>query len=184
MSVSTAISIQPGTYTIDPAHSEVSFRVRHLLTKVTGHFRVFSGTITVDRASVGNSKVEFQIDAASIDTATADRDTHLKSADFFDVEKFPHLTFTSEQVKPAGDDTFTVSGPLTIRGVAKRIDLPVTYLGTMNDPWGNAKAGFEATIRLNRKDFGLTWNAALETGGFLVGDDVDVTLNIQAALQK
>lgn len=179
-----AVSIQPGTYTIDPAHSEVSFRVRHLLTKVTGHFREFAGTITVDPAGVSASRVEFQIAAASIDTATGDRDTHLRSADFFDIEKYPQLTFASERVTQKGPDSFVVTGPLTIRGVAKTIDLPVTYLGTMNDPWGNAKAGFEASIRLNRKDFGLTWNAALETGGFLVGDDVDVTLTVQAALNK
>lgn len=181
---STAIALQPGTYDIDPAHSEVSFRVRHLLTKVTGHFRQFSGTITVDPADVAKSRVDLRIDAASIDTATADRDTHLRSEDFFHVEKFPYLTFTGERVVKAGPDAFTVSGPLTIHGVSKPIDLRVTYLGTMNDPWGNAKAGFESAIRLNRKDFGLTWNAALETGGFLVGDDVDVTLNIQAALKK
>ncbi len=179
----TAVTIQPGTYSIDPAHSEVSFRVRHLLTKVTGHFREFSGTITIP-AELAGSRVEFEIEAASIDTATADRDTHLRSADFFDVEKYPHLTFRSERVVQKGPDSFTVIGPLTIHGVSKEIQLAVTYLGTMDDPWGNAKAGFEATIRLNRKDFGLTWNAALETGGFLVGDDVDVTLNIQAALQR
>ena len=183
MSTSTAIAIQPGTYAVDPAHSEISFRVRHLLTKVTGHFREFSGAITVDPSDLERSTVELRINAASIDSATADRDAHLRSADFFDVEKFPHLTFRSERVKQAGEG-FVVTGPLTIHGVARTIDLPVTYLGTMNDPWGNAKAGFEATVRLNRKDFGLTWNAALETGGFLVGDDIDVTLNIQAALQK
>lgn len=181
--MTTTAAIQPGAYTIDPAHSEVSFRVRHLLTKVTGHFREFAGTIAVG-PTPGASRVEFQIVAASIDTATADRDTHLRSADFFDVEKFPHLTFTSERAVEKAPGSFVVTGPLTIHGVSKTIDLPVTYLGTMNDPWGNAKAGFEASIRLNRKDFGLTWNAALETGGFLVGDDVDVTLNIQAALNK
>lgn len=184
MSTTATAAIQPGTYAIDSAHSEISFRVRHLLTKVTGHFRDFSGTITVDAADPAQSRVQFQIDAASIDTAVADRDTHLRSADFFDVAKFPHLTFTSERVVQKGTDSLVVTGPLTIHGVSKTIDLPVTYLGTMNDPWGNAKAGFEATVRLNRKDFGLTWNAALETGGFLVGDDVDVTLNVQAALQK
>ena len=131
----TAVSIQPGTYTVDPAHSEVSFRVRHLLTRVTGHFRQFSGAIRVVPGDISGASVEFTIDAVSIDTATADRDAHLRSEDFFHVERFPHITFTSEQVTPSGFDSFTVRGLLTIRGVSKTIDLPVTYLGTMNDPW-------------------------------------------------
>jgi len=183
MSVSTEPTIAPGVYTIDPAHTEISFRVRHLLTRVTGHFRKFSGTIRV-AADAAQSHVDFQIEAVSVDTAADDRDAHLRSADFFHVETFPLITFKSERIRPASAGSFIVTGPLTIRGVSKTIDLPVTYLGTMNDPWGNAKAGFEASFRLNRKEFGLMWNAALETGGFLVGDDVDVTLNVQAALAK
>ena len=121
------------------------------------------------------------IKTASIDTNVGDRDTHLRSADFFDVEKFPDLTFVSTKVVAAGADGFTVSGLLTIRDIARQIDLPVTFLGAARDPWGNEKVAFEAELRLNRKDFGLTWNAALETGGFLVGEDVDVSLNVQAA---
>src|SRR5690348_9548079 len=179
MTTSTAQVVTPGVYTVDPVHTDVSFRVRHLLTRVTGHFRRFGGSIHVD-ADPAKSYVEFQIDAASIDTGAADRDAHLRSGDFFSVETFPHITFRSERMRQTDAESFVVSGPLTIRGVSKPIDLRVTYLGTLNDPWGNAKAGFEASIRLDRKDFGLSWNAALETGGFLVGDDVDVTLNVQA----
>lgn len=169
-----------GTYTIDRTHSEVLFRVRHLLTRVGGRFHQFEGTITVDPAHPERSRVEVSIDAASIDTSVADRDAHLKSEDFFYVEKYPALTFTSDRVTATAPDTFLATGTLTMRGVAKTIELPVTALGTMRDPWGNEKAGFEASVQLNRKDFGLMWNAALETGGFLVGDEVSVTLSIQA----
>ncbi|MBI2222805.1 MAG: YceI family protein [Acidobacteria bacterium] len=168
-------------YAIDRTHSEVLFRVRHLLSRVSGQFRDFSGSITFDPARPENARVAVGIKAASIDTAVADRDGHLKSADFFDVENHPEITFVSDRVVSKGADNFAVGGTLTIRGVARQIELPVTYLGVARDPWGNDKLGFEASIRLNRKEFGLTWNAALETGGFLVGDDVDVTLNVQAA---
>ncbi len=171
------------TYTSDRGHSEVLFRVRHLLTRVTGQFRDFAGTIEFDPARPDASRVEFTIDTASIDTSVADRDTHLKSEDFFHVAQHPQITFRSERVKPTRAESFLVTGPLTIRGVARTIDLPVDYLGTMKDPWGNEKLGFEATLKLNRKDFGLNWNAALEAGGFLVGDEVDVTLNVQAIKQ-
>jgi polyisoprenoid-binding protein YceI len=181
MSTTAIAPVAAGTFAIDRTHSEVLFRVRHLMSRVTGHFRDFSGTITYDPANLGASKVEFAIKSASIDTNVADRDTHLRSADFFDVEKFPELTFVSSQVVAAGVDGFTVTGTLTIRDVAQQIDLPVTFLGAAKDPWGNEKVAFEASIRLNRKEFGLTWNAALETGGFLVGEDVDVSLNVQAA---
>ncbi len=171
----------PATYAIDRTHSEVLFRVRHLLSRVSGQFRDFSGTIVFDPAHPESSRVDFRIKTDSIDTAVADRDAHLRSDDFFAVEKYPEITFASTGVKSSGPDSFVVSGTLTIRGVAQTIDLPVTYLGTAKDPWGNEKAAFEASIRLNRKDFGLTWNAALETGGLLVGDDVDVQLQVQAA---
>lgn len=180
MSTATA-PIAAGTFAIDRTHSEVLFKVRHLMSRVTGHFRDFEGTITYDPANLAASTVAFSIKAASIDTSVADRDNHLRSGDFFDVEKFPAITFTSTRVVAAGLDGFTVSGLLSIRGVTKAIDLPVTFLGAAKDPWGNEKVAFEAEIRLNRKEFGLTWNAALETGGFLVGEDVDVSLNVQAA---
>jgi len=171
------------TYAIDKTHSEVAFEVRHLLTKVRGRFSDFSGAVRFDRDHPEQSSATVTIDASSVDTGTADRDAHLRSDDFFAVGTYPTLTFTSSRVVKTGDDTYDVAGTLTIRGIAKDITLPVTYLGTAKDPWGNARAGFEATVTVNRKDFGLTWNAALETGGFLVGDDVRITLSIQAIVQ-
>jgi polyisoprenoid-binding protein YceI len=185
MTTTTAPSALPtpaaAALNIDRTHSEVLFRVRHLLSRVGGQFRDFEGTIVFDPARVEDSRVEFSIDAGSIDTAVADRDAHLKSDDFFAVATHPRITFVSEKVVPTGARTFTVHGTLAMRGVARAVALPVTYLGAAKDPWGNEKFGFEGSVRLNRKDFGLTWNAALETGGLLVGDDVDVTLNVQAA---
>ncbi len=172
------------TYVIDKAHSEVAFTVRHLITKVRGRFSEFEGTIQFDPARPEQSSVNFTVQASSVDTNAADRDTHLRSEDFFHVEKFPTITFISTKVTPNGGSEFSVAGPLTIRGVVKDVTLPVSYLGSGKDPWGNEKAGFETEITLNRKDFGLTWNAALETGGFLVGDDVKIALTIQAAAQK
>ena len=170
-------------YAIDKMHSEVAFQVRHLLTKVRGRFSEFSGTVRFDEDDPEHSSVSLTIDAASVDTGTPDRDAHLRSDDFFAVATYPTLTFTSSRVAKTGNETYDVTGTLTIRGVAKEITLPVTYLGTAKDPWGMLRAGFETSITLNRKDFGLTWNAALETGGFLVGDEVRITLSIQAIAQ-
>lgn len=171
------------TYTIDKMHSEATFQVRHLLTKVRGRFTDFAGTVVFDQEHPEQSSASLTIDASSVDTGTADRDTHLRSDDFFAVGAHPTLTFTSSRVVKTGDDTYDVAGLLTIRGVAREITLPVTFLGTAKDPWGNVRAGFEASLTLNRKDFGLTWNAALETGGFLVGDEVRINLSIQAVAQ-
>ena len=181
--MSTAVSTPVRTYQIDKAHSEATFQVRHLLSKVRGRFSDFAGTIQFDEAYPAGSAVEFTIQASSIDTAEADRDKHLRSGDFFDVERFPTLTFKSESVKAHGGGHFDVAGTLTIRGTSKAITIPVTYLGTARDPWGRERAAFEAEVTLNRKDFGLNWNAALETGGFLVGDEVRVSLSIQAVAQ-
>ena len=181
--MSTAVSTPVRTYQIDKAHSEATFQVRHLLSKVRGRFSDFAGTIQFDEAAPAGSAVEFIIQASSIDTAEADRDKHLRSGDFFDVERFPTLTFKSESVKAHGGGHFDVAGTLTIRGTSKAITIPVTYLGTARDPWGRERAAFEAEVTLNRKDFGLNWNAALETGGFLVGDEVRVSLSIQAVAQ-
>jgi len=171
------------TYAIDKMHSEVSFQVRHLLTKVRGRFTEFSGMVSFDQERLERSSASLTIDASSVDTGTPDRDTHLRSDDFFAVGTHPTLTFKSSRVVKTGDDTYDVAGTLTIRGVAKEITLPVTYLGTAKDPWGNVRAGFETGLTVNRKDFGLAWNAALETGGFLVGDDVRINLSIQAIAQ-
>src|SRR5262249_7951609 len=164
-------------------HSEVTFQVRHLLTRVRGRFSEFAGTVRIDEDHPERSSASLTIDAASVDTSTPDRDAHLRSDDFFAVGTHPTLTFTSSQVAKTGESTYDVTGTLTIRGVAREITLPVTYLGTAKDPWGHVRAGFETSIALNRKDFGLTWNAALETGGFLVGDEVRIDLSIQAIAQ-
>jgi polyisoprenoid-binding protein YceI len=179
MTTATATALK--TYQIDPAHSEAAFQVRHLITKVRGRFAEFDGAITFAADAPESSSVVFSIQTKSIDTNQAQRDEHLRSGDFFDVEKFPVLTFKSTAVAARGDGQFDVTGELTIRDVTKTIVLPVSYLGAAKDPWGNDKVAFETEVTLNRKDYGLNWNAALETGGFLVGDDVKVSLSIQAA---
>jgi polyisoprenoid-binding protein YceI len=181
MTTATAVPTTTRTYEIDPAHSEATFQVRHLITRVRGSFADFGGTIELDAEHPERSSVSVTIQAASITTRQPDRDAHLRSADFFDVERFPTLTFVSTSIAPRGDNRYDVTGTLTIRGVSKTITLPVTHLGTAKDPWGVEKAAFETSVRINRKDFGLNWNAALETGGFLVGDDVDIHVEVQAA---
>jgi polyisoprenoid-binding protein YceI len=168
------------TYTIDKAHSEATFQVRHLVSKVRGRFTDFEGTILADEQDPGRSSVKVTIQATSLDTDQPDRDTHLRSADFFEVETFPTLSFVSTSVAPAGRGAYTVTGHLTIHGVTRTIAVPIAYLGKATDPWGKERAGFEAEFTITRKDFGLTWNAALETGGFLVGDEVKITLSFEA----
>jgi len=172
------------TFAIDKAHSEATFQVRHLVTKVRGRFTDFSGVIQYNEQRPEQSSVTFTINTASVDTSTADRDAHLRSEDFFFADKHPTITFVSSKITSKGDGEFDVRGTLTIRGVAKEITLPVTHLGEAKDPWGQARIGFETETTINRKDFGLMWNAALETGGFLVGDEVKISLNIQAIAQQ
>jgi len=183
MTTSTATIAPVRTFQIDPAHSQAEFQVRHLLSRVRGRFTDLSGTIEFDQAAPERSKVSFSIRTASIDTNQPDRDTHLRSDDFFAVEKHPTLTFNSTGIVARGGKQYDVTGDLTIRGITKSIVLPVTYLGVAKDPWGNEKLGFESEIKLDRKEFGLTWNAALETGGFLVGDEVRVEVSVQAQAQ-
>jgi polyisoprenoid-binding protein YceI len=168
------------TYQFDKAHTTVGFQVRHVVTNVGGKFQDFSGTIKVDRVKPENSSVEFTIQAASINTNEPKRDEHLKSADFFDVANQPTITFKSTSVKPTGKDAYEVTGNLTMRGVTKAITLPVTFLGEGKDPWGNEKMGFEIATTLNRKDYGINWNKALDQGGFLVGDEVKVQISVEA----
>jgi len=168
------------TYRIDKAHSEAVFQVRHLLTKVRGRFSDFEGEIDYDEQNPEQSYVNATIQAASVDTNERDRDAHLRSADFFDVEKFPTLTFKSTRVTRKGNNSFDVTGDLTIHGVTRPVTLSSTFLGQAKDPWGNERIAFEAETTINRKDFGLLWNAALETGGFLVGDEVKISLSVQA----
>ena len=178
--MTTAIATTTTTYRIDKAHSEVTFQVRHLLTKVRGRFSAFNGTIEYDEEDPERSVVNVEVQAASIDTNERDRDGHLRSADFFDVEKIPALTFRSTGIRRKTEKAFTVTGDLTIRGVTRSVSFDVSLLGKAKDPWGNERIAFEAETTINRKDFGLTWNAALETGGFLVGDEVQITLSVQA----
>ena len=180
MTTKTTTAIAVRTLEIDRSHSEVAFQVRHLLGKVRGRFTDFAGTIQFDPADPQGSQIDVTIQAASIDTAEAQRDQHLRNADFFDVENIPTLTFKSTSVTPHGNNAYDVVGDLSIHGVTKRVTMPASFLGIARDPWGNEKFGFEAELTINRKDYGLLWNAALETGGFLVGDEVKVMLSVQA----
>jgi polyisoprenoid-binding protein YceI len=179
LSLLAALPIQAETFAIDPGHSEVGFQVRHLVSQTRGRFNDFTGSVNLDPKNLANSSVDFTIKAASIDTNVPDRDKHLRGADFFDVEKYPEITFKSKSIKAAGKDTYNVTGTLTMHGVSKDITLPVTYLGQAKDPWGNTRAGFEATTTLNRKDFDIVWNKALDAGGAMLGDDVKININLE-----
>ena len=179
-----AVAVAADTYVVDKTHSEALFTIKHLMSRVTGRFSDLSGSIAVDVANPAASSVEFTINAASIDTNAADRDKDLRSPNFFDVEKYPTITFKSSKVTPAGKDKFTVEGSLTMHGVAKQVSLPVEFLGFGKDPWGNDKAGFAVETVLNRKDYGLNWNKALDQGGFLLGDEVKVVISLEAAKKK
>jgi polyisoprenoid-binding protein YceI len=168
------------TYVVDKSHSDAVFTIRHLMSRVTGRFDEVSGTINIDRAKPEDSSVEFAIQAQSIDTNQEDRDKHLRSADFFDAEKNPQITFKSTKMKATGKDTYDVTGSFTMRGVSKEITLPVTVLGEMKDGRGNPKIGFETATTLNRKDYGVSWNRALDAGGYILGDEVKVTITLEA----
>jgi polyisoprenoid-binding protein YceI len=154
-----------------------------VISKVRGHFTRWSATLTLDTAELTRSSVEVDIEAASIETGVADRDTHLRSADFLDVAKYPTLRYRSRRVEAAAKDRLRVVGDLTIRDVTREVALDVEYGGQGKDPWGNTRVGFTATTSLNRRDFGLTWNQALETGGVLVADRVDIEIELQAIQQ-
>jgi polyisoprenoid-binding protein YceI len=168
------------TWKIDPIHSHIEFSVRHLMiTTVKGRFTGVDGSVVIDEADPSKSSVDVRIEASTVDTREPQRDGHLRSADFFDVEKFPHLTFKSTRVGDRTGGDFTVTGDLTIHGVTREIVLQVTDEGRGKDPWGGERAGFSATTKLNRKDYGLTWNQALETGGVVVGDEVKIRLDLQ-----
>lgn len=173
-------------WVLDPAHSEVSFKVKHLMvTNVSGHFSSFSVTAeTADGNDFTNATIGFSADAASINTKNEQRDEHLRSADFFDAVNFPQITFKAVKLeKKDGDGDYELTGGLTIKGVTKSIKLNAEFGGVAKDPWGNTKAGFTVTGKFNRKDFGLTWNAALETGGVMVSDEVRINSEIQLVKQ-
>ncbi|HET9842497.1 MAG TPA: YceI family protein [Nocardioides sp.] len=179
----TVIEDIAGDYTIDVAHSRLGFSARHaMVTTVRGAFKEFEGTAHVDTANPAASKVELTIKADSIDTGVADRDAHLRSADFFETESHPEITFTSTGVERDGDD-WTITGDLTINGTTKSIAVEFESTGSARDPFGNVRIGFEGHAALSRKDWGLTWNAALETGGFLVSDKIKLDFDI-SAIQK
>jgi polyisoprenoid-binding protein YceI len=168
------------SWNIDAAHSGIHFSIRHMVSKVRGRFTKLTGTIDVDDDDLTRSSVEVTIDASSIDTGTPQRDAHLRSPDFFDVEKFPELRFRSTGIERLDDVRYRVVGELTIRDVTRAVVLDVEYGGRGKDPWGNERIGLVARTALDRKDFGLKWNQVLEVGGFLVGDRVDVELEVQA----
>lgn len=165
-------------WTVDKGHSSATFKIRHFTANVVGQFRDFEGNINLDRANPAKSSVEFTIQTKSVDTGSERRDNHLRSADFFEVEKFPTITFKSTSVAAKSKDVFEVTGDLTMRGVTKRVTLPVTFLGFQKHSRGE-KAGFEIETVLNRKDYGITWNRALDEGGFVLGEDVKVSINLE-----
>jgi len=168
------------TWVIDPTHSEIAFKVKHLMiSNVKGSFGEFNGQLVTDGDDFSTSEISFSINPASINTGVADRDGHLKSPDFFDVENFKEITFTSGKLTKAGDDEFELTGNLVIKGVSNSVKLVAEYGGLMTDPWGNVKAGFTLNGKINRKDFGLTWNAALEAGGVLVGEEIKLNLEVE-----
>lgn len=169
------------TWNIDPVHSVAEFKVKHMMiSNVKGQFSGIKGSLSLDESDLTDSSVEATIEASSISTGDAQRDAHLKSADFFDAEKFPVLSFHSTRITRTGEGELSVTGDLTIHGVTRKVDFTVEGpTPPAKDPWGNTRLGLSATTKINRKDFGLTWNAALETGGILVGDEVTITLDVQ-----
>jgi Uncharacterized conserved protein len=170
-------------WALDPAHSKIGFKVKHLMiSNVQGNFKEFEGQILTEGNNFTTASISVSFNSASIDTEIPDRDTHLKSADFLDAAKYPKITFESTGVKDLGDDIYELTGNLAIKGISKKVVVLIEYGGLMTDPWGNVKAGFSITGKVNRKDWGLTWNATLETGGVLVGDEVKILCDIELAM--
>jgi polyisoprenoid-binding protein YceI len=182
MTLSTqAAQTARSTWTIDAAHTEVGFEVKHLMiSKVRGRFGAVNGSIELDAEDPSRSSVTAEIDVTSVDTRQEQRDAHLRSPDFFDVESFPSITFASRSVERVADGRYRVTGDLTIRGVTREVVLDTTDEGRGRDPWGGERAAFSASLVIDRRDFGLTWNQALETGGLLVANDIRITLDVQA----
>ena len=174
----------PQTYEIDPVHSRVEFTIRHMFSRVTGSFGGFHGTIQYDAAAPASSTVNVEIDAGTIDTGNDKRDGHLKSPDFFDVAKFPTLTFISSKVTPGDGGKLKVTGTLTMHGVTRPVELDAAFLGSGPGLDGVTRSGFEASTKLDRKEFGIVWNKALDQGGTLLGDDVQINLEIEAVASK
>ncbi len=167
-------------WAIDPTHSEIGFKVKHMMfSNVSGKFENFTAEASTEDENFENAQFDFSAEASSVNTGNADRDNHLKTGDFFGTEEYGKFTFKSTSFKKNSDDDYTLTGDLTVKGTTKPITLDVEFGGIAKDPWGNTKAGFSATGKLNRKDFGLTWNAALETGGVLVSDEVKLVIDVQ-----
>jgi len=182
LNMSVLATLPAGTFNIDPSHSRVGFSARHaMVTKVRGSFNDYTGAAVV---ADGVASINIDITVASVDTRNADRDGHLQSADFFDVANFPKITFASTSVKESGSEKLSVEGNLTIKDVTKPITIEFEYSGTATDPFGNARFGFEGAAEINRKDFGLTWNAALETGGILVSENIKLEFEISTISAK
>ena len=176
-----ALTELTGTYTLDPAHSRIGFVARHaMVTKVRGAFNEFEGTATLDGANPASSRAQVTINAASIDTRNAQRDEHLRSNDFLAMADYPQITFTSTGARQVDDTTFELTGDLTIKGVTNPVTIPFTFEGAAKDPFGNQRVGFEGSVTINRKDYGITWNAALETGGVLVSEKVTLEFEVSA----
>jgi polyisoprenoid-binding protein YceI len=181
---SSAQTVKTSTWTVDPAHSHLGFAIRHLMiATVRGRFTQVQGTVTVDESDPTSASADISIATASVSTGDEKRDGHLRSPDFFDAERFPSMTFRSKRVEAKSTDAFRVLGDLTIRDVTREVALDVQLLGRAKDPWGQEHAAFEATTKIKRADYGLTWNAALEAGGVLVGDDVSISIEAQLLRQ-
>jgi polyisoprenoid-binding protein YceI len=177
----TDIAALTGTYTIDPVHTEIGFVARHaMVTKVRGGFNDFDGTVVFDAANPEATSVTVTIQAASISTRNDQRDAHLRSNDFLAMEEYPQITFVSTAFRQTGDDSFDLTGDLTIRDVTNSIAIPFTYHGAATDPFGNLRLGFAGSVAINRKDYGVSWNATLETGGFLVSDKIVLEFEVSA----
>jgi len=185
MSASAETETKSSSWTVDKAHTSVEFAVKHMMfTTVRGRFAAFDINVVFDEANSERSSVEARIETASIDTREPNRDAHLRSADFFDAEQYPNLVFKSRRIERASNGRHRIIGDLTVRGVTKEITLDTEFLGTGKNPWGAPVAAFSAEAKIDRKEFGLVWNAALETGGVLVGEDVKIQLEVELTQQK
>jgi polyisoprenoid-binding protein YceI len=180
-SAGTELAQLTGEYRLDPVHTRIGFAARHaMVTKVRGSFNTFEGTVVLDGTSPTNSTARVSIEAASIDTRNAQRDEHLRSNDFLAMEEYPQITFVSTAVRETGESRFELTGDLTIRGVTNSVTIPLTYQGVADDPYGNRRVGFEGSTTISRKDYGITWNAVLETGGVMVSDKIVIELDVSA----
>lgn len=185
LALASVTSFAQGKWNLDRSHSSVKFNVQHLvISEVDGTFKIFDGSVNAPAADFNNATINFTVDVNSINTDDEKRDAHLKSDDFFNAEKYPKMTFTSTSFKKVSGNKYALEGNLTIRDVTKKVKFAVVYGGSVKDPWGNVKAGFKATGKINRKDFGLKWGAMTEAGGAVVGDEVEMEIRVEFAQQK